>query len=155
MGMVISPESELGKELAKWNKPYVYNAFPRMMYKARRRPDGVVSVFEADDARLGGQIGSGVAEAWTRGCQKTVNDEAEQRRARDEGWRETQDEALKHFHELEKFVADAAAHRAHEDRNMSEKAKAEAAAHEEETFGHVAEVPEKPKAKRGRPRKAS
>jgi hypothetical protein len=51
-GRLISVESEEGKEYLKWERKPNYNPdapenrFPRMLYMANRRPDGVVSVGE-------------------------------------------------------------------------------------------------------------
>jgi hypothetical protein len=150
MAIIITAESELGKELAKWEQPD-YNPtahpFPRMLYKAHRRPDGTPSVGEALDSIFGSQPGS--AEAFTASCQMTVQDETEEIRALEMGWRRSPQDALEHFEEKEKFLSTAAAHRHHEDRNMSEAAKREAAEADAATAEHVAEVPRK----RGRPRK--
>lgn len=143
MAMVISPDSEYGKEMAKWNKPYVYVAYPKMMYKARRRPDGVVSVSEPSN--------SAEAEAFNASCQRVVGDEDEKRRAAGDGWCDTPTLALERFHGRDKFLSNAAAHRAYEDRNMGELAQAEIAVADAETSEHVAEIVEK--RKRGRPRK--
>jgi hypothetical protein len=153
MPVVILPESELGKEMAKWNKPYRYEPFPRMLYKAQRRPDGQVSVGEGDDRIFGGHAGA--AEAFSRGCWKIVNDEREYSRAHEDGWRDTQKEALEHFESRERFKADAAAHRHYEDRNLSESARAEVEAIEAESAEHLPEIPEQPKRRRGRPRKVA
>ena len=154
MAMVISPESELGKEMAKWNKPYVYRPFPKMLYRAQRRPDGIVSVGESDDMLFsrGTVARPGAAEAFNNSCQKTVNSEDELRRELERGWRETPGEAMAFFESREKGVSTAAAHRAYEDRNMSDKAKAEASEADAATMEHVAEVPVK-KRRRGRPAK--
>ncbi len=157
MPIQITPESELGKELAKWEKPYKYEPFPAMMYKANRRPDGVVSVGEARDELFGGQPGA--AEAFSATCQTTVKDDTEMIRALELGWRKSPAEAVEHFEEKDKFLSTAAGHRAHEDRNMSPGAKREAAAAEESTAEHIAEVPRKKlrpkplKKRRGRPPK--
>lgn len=150
MAMVILPESELGKEYAKWNKPWRYEEFPRLLYKAKKRPDGRVSVAETDDKLFGGNPGA--AEQWTRGCYMEVGDEYELQKALELGWRKTQKEALEHFEAKERALGEAAAVRAWEDRNMSEGAKAEAAVVEAETFEHVAEIPRQPIKRRGRPK---
>ena len=146
----------MGKELAKWNKPYVYREFPRMLYMAQRRPDGVVSVGEAEDKLLRAGPGApeqpGSAELFNAKCQRIVYSEGELAEALERGWRPTPSEALDRFEAKEKFIADAAAHRAHEDRGMSEAARAEVAKVEAATAEHVAEVPEAPR-KRGRPSK--
>lgn len=155
MPRIITPESEEGKELAKWNAPRPHPPHPKMLYMARQLPNGKWSAGESTDSLwislFGEARGIGAAEQFSRTCQRIVGDEYEERVAKNEGWRETMAEALEHHEKLERFVADAAAHRNFEDRNMSELAKAEIASAEAETMNHVAEVPEKPK--RGRPRK--
>jgi hypothetical protein len=154
VAMIVTAESELGKELAKWNVQRPPTYFPRMMYMARRRPDGVVSVGEVEDAifaRPGQQPPPGAAESWSAGCQIIVNDEAEQAKALERGWRYTPAEAMTRFEEKERAIGEAAAVRAYEDRNMSDAAKAEIAEADAETEEHLAEVPEKKK--RGRPAK--
>ena len=139
--MVISPESERGKVEAKWNKPYHFERFPMMLYQAKKRPDGVVSVLETNDGVLGGQPGA--AEAYTRSCQTEVNDETELTRMREMGWCHGPMEAMDSFAEKEKFLSTAAAHRHHEDRNMGDSAKVEAAAADASTPEHVVEVQRK------------
>jgi hypothetical protein len=154
MPIIITPESELGRELAKWEQPD-YNPkahpFPKMLYKARRRPDGIPSVAETSDGVLGGSPGA--AEAFTSTCQMTVNDETEMIRAVEMGWRHSPGEAMEHFEEKEKFLSNATAHRHHEDRNMGEAAKKEAAEADAATIEQLPEVPRKPVKRRGRPRK--
>jgi hypothetical protein len=145
MGIQITRESELGKELAKWEQPDYdpkQHPFPRMLYKAQRRPDGTVSVGEARDDLFGGQPGA--AEAFSATCQMIVNDETELIRFVEMGWRQHPLEALEHFEEKEKFLSDATAHRHHDDRNMGDAAKKEAAAADAATAEHLPEVPRKP-----------
>ncbi len=141
MPLVVTPESEWGKELAKWNKPYEFAMFPKMLYKATRREDGIVSVAEADDALFGGQPGA--AESFSARCQMTVKDDRELTRFIEMGWRESPGAALEFFEEKALALGASAAHRAHDDRNMGDKAKAEAEAIEASTPEHVAEVPRK------------
>jgi hypothetical protein len=141
----------MGQELAKWNGPYRHQDFPMMLYMAQTRPDGIVSVGEVADAVFGGAPGA--AEAWTRRCQMIVASERELAEALERGWRKTQGEAMQRHRAKDEYVADAAAHRAYEDRNMSEAAQAEAKAAEQSTEEHVAEVPVKRGP--GRPRKAA
>jgi hypothetical protein len=138
MAIVITPESELGKEYAKWNKPYVFQPFPQMLYRARKRPDGTVTLFDADGE-------------YARNCYKEVHSEDERQREFEAGWCPTPDDALKAFEAKEKAIADSAAHRAYEDRNMSEAAQAEVKAIEDTTAEHIAEVPVAKR--RGRPPK--
>jgi hypothetical protein len=154
MGVIITSSSDYGKELAKWEmfpqpwapspgRPFMQREFPLMVYRATVRFDGKVSVGEGDDRTFGGAPGS--AEQFTRQCQRIVNDEDELKRAQSEGWRRTQKEALEQAEKEQRFLETAAAHRAHEDRNMSEAAKKEAAEADAATPEHVAEVPEKPR----------
>ena len=154
MGVIITSSSDYGKELAKWEmfpqpwapspgRPFMQREFPLMLYRAVVRFDGKVSVGEGDDRTFGGAPGS--AEQFTRQCQRIVNDESELEIAKSEGWRRTQKEALEHHEKQQKFVETAAAHRAYEDRGMSEKAKKEAAEADAAVPTHVAEVPEKPR----------
>lgn len=140
MPIVITPESDMGKEMAKWEKPYKYEPFPKMLYQARQRPDGKVSVAEADDKLFGGQPGS--AEMFSTSCQTIVKDEVEMQRYREMGWRESPQEALDFYETKAQGIGNAAASRAHEDRNMGEKARAEARAVEGSTSEHVPVIPE-------------
>ena len=152
MAIVITPESEYGKELARWQRKPNYNPdapenqFPRMMYMANRRPDGVISVNETTDAPFANLMDA--HQNFNRRCQRIVKSEAEMIVALEQGWRKSQKEALERFESKESLKADAAAHRAYEDRSMGDKAKAEAARAEAETSEHVAEVAEAPKQKR-------
>ena len=154
MGVIITSSSDYGKELAKWEmfpqpwapspgRPFVHHEFPVMLYRAAVRFDGKVSVGEGDDRTFGGVPGA--AEQFTRQCQRIANDDSELEKAMAEGWRKTQKEALEQHEKLQKFVETAAAHRAYEDRGMSEAAKREAAEAEAAVPEHVAEVPEKPR----------
>lgn len=149
MSIIITPESQMGIELAKWNVKREPTFFPQMLYQAQKRPDGVLSVGEVSDAVFGGNPGS--AEMFTTRCQRVVNSETERSLWIERGWRPTPQAALELIKAKDQREADAAAHRAYEDRNMSEAAQAEVAAVEAETAGHVAEVPEKRRP--GRPRK--
>lgn len=153
MPIVITPESDLGRELAKWEQPGYNPAahpFPKMLYRANRRPDGVVSVGEADDAVFGGQPGA--AEAFNSRCQIIVENEVAMSQAAERGWFVTPAEALAYSRACDKRLSTTAAHRAHEDRSMSAAARAEAAAVEAATPEHVAEIPEKPGRRRGQPK---
>jgi hypothetical protein len=153
-GVNISPQSELGKELAKWNKPYKYEEFPRMLYRARRRPDGVVRSDEVDDKFFGDKLGA--AELWSKGNQVIVKNEDEYLKAKGQGWSDSPADAIELFKHEQDEVATQAAHRAHDDRNMGEQAKAEAnAAESAESFEHVPEIAEKPKKRKYTRRQAA
>lgn len=153
MPMVISPESELGKELAKWNRPYVKREFPKMLYRAQRRPDGVPSTSECSDSFFGNVPGG--AEAFNARCQITVENEQQMTAELQRGWHPTPQDALDAFERAEVRKGDATAHRHYEDRSMSPAAQAEAKAADDASFEHLPEIPEKHLAKkRGRPAKA-
>ena len=151
-GRLISTDSEEGKEYLKHERKPNYNPnapenqYPRMLYQAHKRPDGVVSVNEVSDGPFGGVMGA--ADAFNRTCQRIVKGPQEEQSALEGGWHRTQQDALESFERKERLRGDAAAHRAHEDRNMSEPAKAEAKAAEDATPEHVAEVPEARRVKR-------
>jgi hypothetical protein len=129
----------LAKEHARWNKPYKFEQFPQMLYRAIRRDDGVVVVGDMRDERLDKQ------------CHRTVLSEPERQQALEGGWRESPAEALALFEAKQRSIGEATAHRHYEDRNMSPAAQAEAAAADAATPEHVPEVKEAKR--RGRPRK--
>jgi hypothetical protein len=141
-GARVSTESALGKELLKWERRPDWtpegNPFPKMLYRAQHRPDGRRSVGEVLDSVSGGYPGA--AEQFSRRCQLTVNDEAEMIRAKQQGWRETQQEALEALEERDNAVSTATAERHASDRRMSEKAQREAAEADASTAKHVPEV---------------
>jgi hypothetical protein len=149
MPVVITPDSDEAKERAKWEQhsdrfgppgnPYVYREYPRMLYRARRRDDGQLMVIDPTN------------EQWSRGSYAIAHNEHELEKLMGQGWRKTQQEALEYAHGLEEDISDAAAHRAYEDRNMSDKAKVESVQVEEASGLHVPEIPQKKR--RGRPPK--
>lgn len=167
MPVLRSPESEYEKEMQKWNTPKRlggygpdgYEHFPLMLSKAQKQPNGQYAVHQMPPPRW--QFPPGVegdaafdqacrrAEEFTRACQLTVRNQHEHDRAVAQGWVLGQEKALEEAQKWEKAIADAAAHRHYEDRNMSEAAQREAAAADNATTDHVAEVPRK----RGRPKK--
>ncbi len=161
MAVVVTPESNYGKELLKWDtprsrggmRPDRYEPFPKMLYMAQERPDGIPSVGETRDGIFGGTPGA--AEAFTRTCQRTVRSEAEMARALEEGWRSSPLEALARREARDKAIADVAAHRHYEDRNMSPAAQGEAKAADAATIEHVPEVPEKRRRRRRQPAAAA
>jgi hypothetical protein len=127
---LVSTDSAEGQERMKWEKPYRFEQFPQMLYMGRERPDGVIEL----DART-----------------KIVSNANELQAALEGGWRERPDEAIELVKAKLRRQSDAAAHRAYEDRNMSDAAKAEIAAAEAATPEQLAEVPVKKR--RGRPPK--
>lgn len=151
------------QEMEKWDKPKRqggYNAdgiepYPKMLYKARKRPDGIVAVLETNDnvcTEKGALLVPGAAEQWSRGNYMTVNSEDEERRYYGQGWRATPKEALALYHKEQDDIAELAARRNYEDRHLSERAKAEVKEYEGDSSEHSPEIPEA-KRRGGRPRK--
>jgi len=154
-GARIAPESSMGKELLKWERPSNYrpesNPYPKMLYRAQHRQDGRRSVGEVLDSLCGGY--QGAAEQWSRRCQLTVNNDYEKQRAYEQGWRDTPQEALEYLEARDNAISTATAERHAADARMGELAQREAAAADQTTLKHLPEIPEKPIRRRGRPRK--
>ena len=139
MGVVISPESELGKELAKWEQPNYNPAlhpYPRMLYRAQE-VQGRPSLVDPHD------------EAFAQKCQLIVPDESAHRRAAQDGWCDGPREALAAYEAKQKAWADEAANAAYHAQRMSKKAQLEYAAADAATHEHVVDV--QPRKRRGRP----
>lgn len=149
MGVVLNPDSELAIEQAKWNKPYRYEPFPRMLYLAHEHANGKV---QCGDPRVA--MGDQEAEAFTRRCQRIVRSEQEMGLAIENGWRESPDDAIALVEGAKRDVSTAAAERHFADQRLSPKARAEAAEVDAATDAHVADVPA-PKRRRGRPSKVA
>lgn len=159
MAVVISPDSELGKELAKWEKPYIYQHYPLMLYKALVKENGQATVSEPMPLRYlfpPGQQGDQMwdsairmAEELTKRCQRIVYSEDEERRAKNDGWSNTADQALARHEAVQQEIGNIAAARHFSDQRMSDLAQREAAAADASTEAHVADVPA-PKKKPGR-----
>lgn len=158
MGVVVTPESELGKEMAKWEKPYRFQMFPKMVYRAAKDRTGKTCSIKGDPAPWGyadpAQFQRDCDEVaqWNKSNQRIVQNEDEERAALNDGWRPTPVEALEAFEAREQAIGNAAAERAFRDRSMSEKAQREAASADAEAFEHLPEIPRTPT--RGRPRKS-
>jgi hypothetical protein len=140
--VVINPESEYGKEMARWNKPWRFEKYPQCLYMARQSPTGKWTCQETDDGLFGGSFGA--AERWTTGCQRTVRNDAEYEQAINEGWRDTAPQALAHRKALEDAVSTAAAEEKFRLQRMSEKAQAEYNKADAAAFEHLPEKPEEP-----------
>ena len=178
-----NPASEEVKEAAKWEmfpsewtiggltpgNPYRKGnefgkpgaEFPKMLYKANQTRSGKYEVAQTAPERYGFRTeqewdhACQSAERFTASCQMVINNETEYDRARSSGWRDDPTAALEHQAALEREVSNAAHERNVRDRNMGELAKAESAAVEAGTFGHVGDVPRQPVKRRGRPRKVT
>jgi len=149
-GAKVSAESKLGKELAKWERPFDYrpenNQFPKMLYRAQHRPDGRRSVGEVLDSLFGGAPGA--AENWSRRCQLTVQNDAEMKKALENGWREHPNEALAYLEARDNEKSNLTAERHYADARMSEKAQREAAEVDRTTLKQIPAIPEQPVRKR-------
>lgn len=149
-----SKESFHEKELTKWDRPKRqggmnrdgFERFPQMLYKAQLQPlSGKYEVaMQRDVISADKTVVILDAEQFNASCQLIVNSDREYERARADGWRDSQAEAMQFHEKLQDDVAQAAAFRASEDGRMTAKAQAEAKAAEEATDKHVAEVPRKP-----------
>ena len=161
MAIYWSEESYFRKEMSKWDRPKRdggmnrdgHEEYPKMLYKAQFNPlSGRNEIALVRDVLSPDKTVVVLdAEQFNATCHLVVNDESEEKRAKEDGWRLSQKEAMDYVEGREQEKAVAAAVRAYEDKNMSEKAQAEAKAFEESTAEHVAEIPAK--RKRGRPRK--
>lgn len=141
--ITFSPQSEYAKEMAKWEahhtqygppgRPYVFREYPAMLYKPTRDAMGKVS-FES----------------------RLANDENERADLERLGFvHGGQGKALEALEAREFEVAELAANRAFNDRKLSPEAQAEAARIDASTSQHLAEIPEAPVKRRGRPRKSA
>ena len=114
--------TERDKELAKWNKPYRFEPFPKMLYRGRTTPSGRL---ERDE--------------------RIVGSEAEEKLAAENGWHANPDVAVEAERKRQEDRGTAAAERAYADLRMSAAAQAEAAAIDSTTAKHLPEIPEQPK----------
>lgn len=167
--IVINPHSELGRELRRWEQhythltppgtapgnPYTYRAFPKMVYKAHKRPNGkyacMVPQPQTWDFQKTEDYQRAILEkdAFDTSCQRIVRDEAEYLVAKGQGWADDPQGALTLAEQHEQAIANASAEAIYAAQRMSEQARAEFAQAEAETSEHVTDVAPK---KRGRPR---
>jgi hypothetical protein len=145
VAVVISPDSDLAKELAKWEQTPAQRAalphYPAMLYRAQEK-QGRPVVSDPEDA------------AFSQRCQHVVANEQERILARGQGWYDTPMQALAAYEALQKAYADEAANTAYHAAHMSEKAQREYKAASEATHEHVVDLqPTKAKHAGGRPKK--
>lgn len=114
------------KELAYWNRPYVFRPYPKMLYRGTTTRDGRLTV-----------------------DQRIVGSDEEERQALEIGWVPNPQAATEAETARQEAVGTAAAERAWSDRRLSAAAQAETAALDQTTAKHLGEIPEK--AKRPRP----
>ena len=120
--------SEREKELKKWNRPYRYQEFPRMLFRGVTTTGGRLEVE-----------------------QRIVAGEQEQSAAEAVGWLPHPTTAIDAETRRQEAPGIAAAERAYRDRLMSAPALAEAAQADGETSRHLGAIPARPKRPRGRP----
>lgn len=173
-GMVIIPGSNYAKEMQKFEQfpskygpkpgnPYVYRPFPKMVYKADSYNGKVVCMAAPPDPNEFAnpdeyRRAEERARRFTEACQAIARDEREFQTLMERGYRESPTEAVELLEAKMRGRSDAAAERHFRDRNMSEQARAEAAAAEAQVFdeegAQAGEIPEKPiRRRRGRPPK--
>ena len=154
-GIGISTATEMGKELASWEtknripgwRPENYQ-YPKMLYRARKRPDGRVVCIEpnhVDSALLNPEQNQRMAaqvERENASAMIEAKNEEHERVLMGQGWCLSVKAALEAQEKWERMMGDEAARLAHADRNLSEGAKAEKEAFEASTPEHVAAVPE-------------
>jgi hypothetical protein len=122
--------TDYAKEMAKWNKPYVYQEFPKMLFRGTTTTAGRVDVE-----------------------QRIVATAREEDDARGMGWVVNPQAAKEAETARQEAVGTAAAERAYTDRRMSAGAQAEAAAADEAAGAkHLGAIPERPR--RPRPSRA-
>jgi hypothetical protein len=140
VGLVISPESALGIELAKWeqtaaDRDPIKHRYPMMLYMAR-------------EVNGRGRIDDPHDEAFAQKCQLVVPNEFEEQRALANGWSSSPQGAIDAYEAKQKAWADEAANAAWHAQRMTEKSRREFQQAEDATHQHVVDV--QPVKKRGR-----
>lgn len=133
MGVAYNQDTAFAKEMAAHEaqhsqygapgRPYVYHPYPTMMYKAGRVNDGPVGIVDREEAKSDVERANLEARGFVAGGQA---------------------EAIKAWEAEQQEFALMAANRNAQDRNMSEKARAEAAQYEAGASEHVTEIPTTP-----------
>lgn len=151
MGIQLSPDNKYIQELRKWAmRPEMVgdtlvrplpveqggrglgeyipseHPYPRMLFRAERAPGG---------PRCDLVTGNGYI---------IVNDEAEERMQRGQGYHLSQQDAIDAVHAEDRELATLAANMNYNDRKMTPQAQAEAQAVKETSARHLGEIPEKP-----------
>ena len=126
MAIVRTGESEYDKEMAKWDKPYRYEPFPKMVYRAYKGPDtnGQITVFSVD----------GVHDKKTT---RIVNNERELVAAQSEGWHTDPQDAYNAMQLRDQEHSDNAAVVNYEVSKMSKKAQKDFAVQAAATDKHL------------------
>src|SRR5215471_4003255 len=151
MPVVISDDSELGKELKRWDtprsqggmRPDTPQMYPFMLYRAWERHGKVMCMdalpmFGLTPAELSAaQI---EVETFNKSCQLVVRSESEHAIAKGQGWHDSAKAAVEAYHKQLDEIGNLAAKRAFSDQFMGLKAQEEIRAVEQETHEHVLDV---------------
>ncbi len=162
MGVIVNWDSELGKEMLKWEmfpvrtasgevlapgNPYDPNRlYPKMLYKAQPFRNGKTLCFAPAVSPFGwndpNQYQQALleAETFTKSCQRLVKDEGEHAIAKGQGWCVTAAEALEQAEAEHKAISNAAAEAAFHAQRMTDKARAEFEAASDATDEHVTDL---------------
>lgn len=116
MAIVRTGETDYEQELHKWDKPYRYEPYPKMIYRGVLKANGK---HDFEDM--------------------IVNSDRELAAMKADGWVESPDHAVLGVEAQESAIANAAAENAFKAKRMSAKAQKELAAIEAATHRHVAE----------------
>lgn len=122
--------TDYAKEMARWNKPYVYAEFPKMLFRGTTTTAGRVDVE-----------------------QRIVSSEGEEHAALADGWCVHPQRATDAETARQEAIGTAAAERTFTDRRMSAAAQVEATAVDQATAKHLGEIPEQPRRRRSHRRK--
>lgn len=146
MAIPRAQEDSWTKEMSKWEmRPVLINGTYVQPISHLEGGRGGAPVTEYPKMLYRGESADGGPRI--AGC-KIVNDESQERMACGSGWSVTQEQALEAVHAQQREFARLAANRAHNDKWMSDKAKAEAQAIDESTMEHLPVIPETPIRKR-------
>lgn len=161
MPVIYQPESEYAKELMKWEmfprhnvdgtlipagRPYTFQAYPKMLYKAFERSNGKIECMTPEPSpRLykdptDFDFAMREATAFNKECYCVVPSEAEHAKQAAQGWKDTPQEAIAYLNGLKDDIARAAAEAAYTAKSMGSKAQAEYEALTDATSEHVVDV---------------
>jgi hypothetical protein len=123
--------TDYAKEMARWNRPYVHQEFPKALYMGTTTTAGRVELIQPP---------------------RIVTSAQEEQDALAGGWSPNPQHALDAETQRQEAIGTAAAERAFTDRRMSAAAQREAEAADQAAGAkHLGEIPERPKRPRGRP----
>ena len=123
--------TDYAKEMARWNRPYVHQEYPKALYMGTTTTAGRVELIQPP---------------------RTVRTEGEEQEALAAGWCPNPQHALDAETKRQEAIGTAAAERAYTDRQMSPAAQREAEAADQAAGAkHLGEIPVRPKRPRGRP----